>query len=131
MKFAEKGVAVSELDVYLSEQVLPLFRTRAELYRWRAVQEYGSQAWNGVCLLEEAAERGGTLAVIPYVQKAIASMCRVIMRADDSSGIIGDTIRQLLKLQCSTVRGGPAVTGEVGVVDDPVPVWRWSGLLRH
>ena len=51
-----------------------------------------------VTALREAAETENPTVVFAVTQKAIASALRVIMRADDSSGIIGDACRDLLDL---------------------------------
>lgn len=82
----------------LAEQVLPLVRTRADLHRWSAANAYGHDLHDAVAILENAAETEAAPGVLTVTQKAIASACKVIMRADDSSGIIGDAIRDLLAL---------------------------------
>lgn len=51
-----------------------------------------------VDILEDAVGREDPTTVLTVTQKAIASSFRVIMRADDSSGIIGDACRRLLAL---------------------------------
>jgi hypothetical protein len=51
-----------------------------------------------VDLLREAADSADPAGLLPVVEKAIAAALRVILRADDSSGIIGDAIRGLLEL---------------------------------
>ena len=49
-------------------------------------------------ILQHAAETEDPALVFAVTQKAIASALKVIMRADDSSGIIGDACRALLDL---------------------------------
>jgi hypothetical protein len=49
-------------------------------------------------ILQHAAETEDPAVVFAVTQKAIASALKVIMRADDSSGIIGDACRALLDL---------------------------------
>jgi tetratricopeptide (TPR) repeat protein len=82
----------------LAEAVLPLSRTRAEVWRWSAANEYGRRMHDAVDILERAAETEDPESVFAVTQKAIASALKVIMRADDSSGIIGDACRALLDL---------------------------------
>ncbi len=82
----------------LAEQVLPLVRNRADLHRWRASNAYGHDLYEAVEILEEAADTQPASEVLTVTQKAIASACKVIMRADDSSGIIGGAIQDLLTL---------------------------------
>ncbi len=82
----------------LADEVLPLIRTRADLSRWRAANEHGAQMHDAVTLLREAAGTEDPLVVLDVTERAIASALRVIMRADDSSGIIGDACRDLLDL---------------------------------
>lgn len=95
------------LEAELRNEVLPLFRTRAELFRWRAVREYAAAAREGVEQLREAADDLGAGPVIPFVQKAIRSAVRVILRADDSSGVIGDLVRDLLALHAELCVAAP------------------------
>lgn len=82
----------------LADAVLPLIRTRADLHRWSASNEHGWQMQQAVTILEQAAETEDPAEVFTVTQKAIASALKVIMRADDSSGIIGDACRSLLDL---------------------------------
>ncbi len=97
----------SEPDQYSAAKVLPLFRTRADLHRWGAANAFGRQASGGLQLLQEAAELGDPAAVLAPAQKAIASLCRILLRADDSSGIIGDVVRGLLKLHARSCAQAP------------------------
>jgi hypothetical protein len=83
---------------YLADAVLPLIRTRSDLYRWSAANAHGAQMRHAVSILEAAAESEEPATVFAVTQKAIASALTVIMRADDSSGIIGDVCRDLLDL---------------------------------
>lgn len=97
----------------LADDVLPLIRTRAELYRLGAANAHGRQMHEGVTILQEAFESGAADPddVFTVTQKAIASALRVIMRADDSSGIIGDAVRRLLDLHprvAAAARPAPA-----------------------
>lgn len=96
-----------DVTVTLADQILPLVRTRTDLHRWRAANDYGSQLHEAVTLLQDAAENQPPAEVLTVTQKAIASACKVIMRADDSSGIIGDAIRQLLELHAQLARTAP------------------------
>jgi hypothetical protein len=82
----------------LADAVLPLIRTRADVWRWGAANEHGRQIQEAVAMLRAAAETEDPADVFAVTQKAIASALKVIMRADDSSGIIGDTCRALLDL---------------------------------
>ena len=64
-----------------------------------------------VTILEQAAETDDLAVVFAVTQKAIASALKVIMRADDSSGIIGDACRALLELHPQVAaRATPPVT---------------------
>ena len=75
----------------LADAVLPLIRTRAELWRWSAANAHGRQMHGAVDLLE--AERDAAPAErLAVCQRAIASAVTVILKADDSSGVIGDAV---------------------------------------
>jgi hypothetical protein len=85
-------------DENVGEVALGLIRTRADLHRWGAANAHGRQMHEAVDLLREAAGSADPAALLAVVEKAVASAVRVILRADDSSGIIGDAIRALLEL---------------------------------
>lgn len=86
----------------LSDDVLPLIRTRAELF-YRAANAHGTQMHEAVDILERAhVENNDPVEVHRVTQKAVASSMKVIARADDSSGIIGDACRRLLDLHPRT-----------------------------
>jgi hypothetical protein len=82
----------------LADAVLPLIRTRAELYRWGAANAHGRQMHEAVDILDRAAATEDPATVLAVVNKAIASAISVIAKADDSSGIIGDACRRLLAM---------------------------------
>ncbi len=82
----------------LADAVLPLIRTRADLYRWSAANTHGRQMQEAVDILEAAIPGTGAAEVYTVTHKALTSAISVIARADDSSGIIGDACRRLLAL---------------------------------
>ncbi|MGH3332942.1 MAG: DUF6880 family protein, partial [Nocardioidaceae bacterium] len=82
----------------LADAVLPLIRTRADLHRWSAANAHGRQMHEALDLLEQAAATEDPADVYAVTHKALASAIKVIARADDSSGIIGDACRRLLDL---------------------------------
>ena len=80
----------------LADAVLPLIRTRADLSRWGAANAHGRQMHAAVDLVEAAVPTTDPGEVYAVTHKALASAIKVIARADDSSGIIGDACRRLL-----------------------------------
>lgn len=82
----------------LADAVLPLIRTRADLHRWGASNDHGRQMHEAVAILELAALNDDPTTVYAATHQALASAIKVIARADDSSGIIGDACRRLLDL---------------------------------
>lgn len=105
MKLTEQDLAAHTKNV-----VLPMFRTRAELYRWGVANDYGRTAGYGLSELENLAEIHDTALLIKPVESAIASTVKVILRADDSSGTIGDVIRGLLELHARICTASPPDT---------------------
>ncbi|WP_022889491.1 hypothetical protein [Agromyces italicus] len=88
--------------------VLADFRTTSrDLYNWRKVSDYAFEAENAVELLQDMADDYGAAGVIPVVQKAIASTFRVLMRADDSGGLIQVVIDKLLALHAKLCAEAP------------------------
>lgn len=82
----------------LADAVLPLIRTRADVWRWNVANAHGAQMHDAVAILQGAADTHDPAEVFTVTQRAITSALKVIMRADDSSGIIGDACRDLLAL---------------------------------
>ena len=94
----------------LADAVLPLIRTRAEIWRWSVANEHGDRMQDAGDILEAAALTGDPAEVYAVTHKALASSIKVIARADDSSGIIGDACRRLLDLhpKAAAAAGVPA-----------------------
>lgn len=82
----------------LAAIILPLIRTRTDLSRWSASNEHGRQMLEAAAILAGATETEDAAVVFAVTQQAITSALKVIMRADDSSGIIGDACQALLDL---------------------------------
>lgn len=82
----------------LADAVLPLIRTRADVWRYNVANAHGARMHEAVAILRQAVENDDPAEVLAVTQRAIASALKVIMRADDSSGIIGDACRDLLEL---------------------------------
>ena len=82
----------------LADAVLPLIRTRSDVYRWSAANAHGQQMHDAVDILEAAIPTTPPSEIYSVTHKSLASAIKVIARADDSSGIIGDACRRLLEL---------------------------------
>jgi tetratricopeptide (TPR) repeat protein len=95
----------------LADAVLPLIRTRADVWRWSIADAHGARMHEAVAILRQAAEDDDPAEVFAVTQRAIASALKVIMRADDSSGIIGNACYDLLELHSiAAARSRPAPT---------------------
>ncbi len=82
----------------LADAVLPLIRTRADLSRWSTANQHGQQMREALDVLEAAIPTTDPAEVYVVTHKALASAIKVIARADDSSGIIGDACHRLIDL---------------------------------
>ena len=82
----------------LADAVLPLIRTRSDLHRYSAANAHGRGRHEAVDILEAAIPTTDPAEIYAVIHKVLASSLKVIARADDSSGIIGDACRRLLKL---------------------------------
>jgi hypothetical protein len=97
----------------LADAVLPLIRTRADLWRWNTANAHGREMQEAVDVLEAAIPSTDPAEVYAVTQKALASATKVIARADDSSGIIGDACRRLLDLHPKTATAAHAPSGKL------------------
>jgi hypothetical protein len=82
----------------LADAVLALIRTRTELYRGSTANAHGFQMHEAIDILEAAIPTTDPGEIYTVTHKALTSAIKVIARADDSSGIIGDACRRLLDL---------------------------------
>ncbi len=82
----------------LADTVLALIRTRADLSRWGTANAHGSDMHQAIDVLEAARPSTDPTEFYTVVPAALASAVKVIARADDSSGIIGDACRRMLAL---------------------------------
>lgn len=82
----------------LADAVLPGIRTRSDLHRWSAANAHGRQMHEAIDVLEAAIPQTEPAEVYSVTHRALASAIKVVARADDSSGIIGDACRRLLDL---------------------------------
>ncbi|NYG55358.1 DUF6880 family protein [Nocardioides perillae] len=82
----------------LADAVLPLIRTRSDLHSYSAAYSHGRDMHEAIDILEQAIPTTDPVEIYAVTHKALASSVRVIARADDSAGIIGDACRRLLEL---------------------------------
>ncbi|WP_344885805.1 DUF6880 family protein [Zhihengliuella alba] len=101
----------------LADVVLPLIRTRAHL-SYYAAMDHGFQMNDAAAALHAAHEdrTHDPVEVYNVTQRAIASALRVVLRADDSSGVIGDACRMLLELH-------PRAAAAAGIAPDKLVDW--------
>jgi tetratricopeptide (TPR) repeat protein len=101
------GESDSILDVTpLAEAVLGRIRTRSDLYRLSAANRHGGSMHEAIDMLEEARPTTDPAEFYSVVHAALASAIKVIARADDSSGIIGDACRRLLEMHPQAAAAG-------------------------
>lgn len=97
----------------LADTVLPLIRTRADLSRWSASNAHGRQMHEAIDILEAALPTTDPTEAHSVVRAALASAVKVIARADDSSGIIGDACRRLLVLHPQVAASARVAPGKL------------------
>ena len=90
-------------------------RTRRHLDYWES-SEWARQARPVVAALAEAVETGPSRELVELVQRAVGHVVKVIVRADDSDGMIGDVARDLLELHARVCEPGVA---------DPSKLAKW------
>lgn len=97
----------------LADTVLPLIRTRSDLHRLAAANQHGRQMHEAIDALEAARSVTSPADFYAVVHAALASAVKVIARADDSSGIIGDACRRLLALHPEAAAEARVAPGKV------------------
>lgn len=97
----------------LADAVLPLIRTRSDLYRYSAANAHGRDMHEAVDILEAAIPTTDPTEIYAVTHKALASSLNVIARADDSSGIIGDACRRLLELHPQAAAAAKTPVGKL------------------
>lgn len=116
----------------LADAVLPLIRTDSrQLWRYSNASRHGAQMFDGVAILKLAVDDPDSLptavqVVAPtpgetyqVVHKALASAIRIIARADDSSGLIGGAIRDLIAIH-------PVAAAAAHVPPLQLAEWMWK-----
>jgi hypothetical protein len=97
----------------LADTVLPLIRTRADVWRWSTANDHGDQMHDAIDILESALPTTDPAEAYAVAHKAVTSAITVIARADDSSGIIGDACRRLLELHPKAAAAAKAPTAKL------------------
>jgi hypothetical protein len=97
----------------LADAVLPLIRIRADLHRYDTANQHGGRMHEAIDILESAIPSTDPVEVYAVTQKALASSIKVITRADDSAGIIGDACRRLLSLHPTTAAAARVPAGKL------------------
>lgn len=90
-------------------------RTRRHLGYWES-WAWAAQGRPVVDALAEAVADGPSCELVELVQRAVGHVVKVILRADDSDGMIGDLARQLLDVHATACDAGVA---------DPVRLAKW------
>jgi hypothetical protein len=112
----------------LADAVLPLIRTRADLYRWSLANAHGRDMHEAVDILEAALPTTDPVEAHRVTERALTSALKVIARADDSSGIIGDACRRLLALHPVTAA---AARMPVGKLVDWMMAFQFDGIVDY
>lgn len=97
----------------LADAVLPRIRTRSDLYRYSAANAHGRDMHDAVDILEAAIPTTDPAEIYSVTHRALASSLKVIARADDSSGIIGDACRRLLELHPQAAAAAKTPVGKL------------------
>ncbi|HZA75561.1 MAG TPA: hypothetical protein VE623_04130 [Acidimicrobiales bacterium] len=105
----------SERLAVLRAEVDRGLRTRRHLGYWES-SAWARDASPVVDALAEAAVAGPSAELVLLLERAVGHLVKVILRADDSDGLIGDLARRVLDLHQMACTAGVA---------DPVTLARW------
>lgn len=104
----------------LRREIDGALRTRRFL-DYRESMEWAQAGRPVVCELELALRTAPSRELVELLQRAVGHVVKVIQRADDSSGLIGDLARELLDLHARSCDAGVA---------DPVKLAAWMIRFR-
>lgn len=110
MRLASAGP--SERIAVLTAEVDSGLRTRGHLGYWES-SEWAGEARPVVAALAEAVEAGPSRELVELLPRAVGPVVKVILRADDSDGMIGDLARDLLELHAKACQPGVADPGKL------------------
>lgn len=82
----------------LADAALPRFHAGSDVWRWEVATALGTEMRHAVDDLRRRRQDEDPDEVLDVVQRAIRASITVIQKADDSSGLIGDAIQELLQL---------------------------------
>ena len=104
----------------LRKEVDRALRTRRFLDYWGSM-EWAQAGRPVVAELERAVQIASSRELVELLQRAVGHVAKVIQKADDSSGLIGDLERELLDLHARACDAGVA---------DPVKLAAWMIRFR-
>lgn len=88
---------------------------------YRESGDWAMQAWPVVEAIGEAVGSSPTAELVALIERAIGHVVKVILKADDSDGMIGDLAGELLVLHARACDAGNA---------DPIKLARWMVRFR-
>ncbi|WP_425954809.1 SWIM zinc finger family protein [Xylanimonas sp. McL0601] len=91
---------LTELKALVDDVLKP----RRSFYEYRHANAYATEAASVADTVAELAETA-TPELLPLVERAVTLVVRTILRADDSSGMIGDVVAQLLEAHRAAAAG--------------------------
>ena len=98
-------------DVSALRPLVDSLGTRRRFLDWRDSNEHGRHAHEVVDALESALTEESAAVLLPLLQRAFELLVRVSLKADDSSGIIGDAARRIADLHAdAATRARPPMT---------------------
>lgn len=100
----------------LADAVLPAIRTRRDVAYWHTANDHGAAMHRAIDHLEAEIPDVAPGEAYRVAHAALASAVKVIARADDSSGIIGDACRRLLAMH-------PELAARSGVAPSKLVDW--------
>ena len=91
-------------DVAALKGLVDSLATRRRYLDWRESNEHGRHAHQVVDALQEALGQESAAGLLPLLQRAVELLVRVCLKADDSSGILGDAVGRVVQLHAQAAR---------------------------
>lgn len=115
------NVGMADAQVSEARRLIDGLRRNPRTHPYHGRREYSDRARAVTAMLASMIEEGRSADVVPLSRRAIGRMTDGLLHIDDSSGIVGDDLRELTSLYARACSAAPP---------DPVELAKWLVTCR-